>query len=575
MVSIMIISINHLCYNKFSKVIFYTDKIGGVMYMFLRHKAIRIVFIGLILIGLLIGCSPGGEENTDTVKSENNSENPPSINTEELVYANFRDIRDLNPHIYSGELFAQNLLFEGLVKITEDGVIPWLAKDWDISEDGKAYTFYLRQDVSFTDGYKFDAQAVKANFDAIYDNKDRHTWLELIRLLEGFEVVDDYTFRIKLTKPYYPLLTEMALTRPFRFISPNCMIDGTTKDGVDGLIGTGAYVLTENHIDEYAIFDVNENYWGEKPSIKRIIAKVIPDNQIRTLALEKGEIDILYGTNMIDADTYSKFDKMDGFEVTISDPVSTRMLIFNTTDEVLGDLAVRQAISHAVNKAEISEGIFQGLESPADTIFSKKIPYCNVDLEPYEYSVEKAQETLDNSGWILNDNTKIREKNGLALEVDMYYNSNNVTEKTISEYLQSELMKIGVKINILGEEEQSYEDRMKNGDFDITFNISWGTPYDPQSFLGAMRMPVYGDYEAQQGLDEKQKIDDSILKALTVTDERERQELYDYILTTLHEEAVYLPLTYQRNRAVFSDKVKNVTFNPSQFEIPFEKMYIK
>jgi nickel transport system substrate-binding protein len=90
-----------------------------------------------------------------------------------------------------------------------------------------------------------------------------------------------------------------------------------------------------------------------------------------------------------------------------------------------------------------------------------------------------------------------------------------------------------------------------------------------------MRKPVYGDMIAQQGLKDKAKIDESILLALEAVDETERQELYTYVLETLHEEGVYIPLTYERNRAVFSSKVQNVTFNPSQFEIPLDRMKLQ
>ena len=94
---------------------------------------------------------------------------------DEIVAANFRDIRDLNPHNYAGELYAQNILYEGLVSINKDGSIaPQLAEKWEISKDGKEYTFHLRKNVVFSDGEKFDAKAVKANFDAIMENKDRH-----------------------------------------------------------------------------------------------------------------------------------------------------------------------------------------------------------------------------------------------------------------------------------------------------------------------------------------------------------------------------------------------------------------
>ena len=102
-----------------------------------------------------------------------------------------------------------------------------------------------------------------------------------------------------------------------------------------------------------------------------------------------------------------------------------------------------------------------------------------------------------------------------------------------------------------------------------------GIPYDPQSFLSAMKLPVYGDYYAQQGLTQKAEIDQNIADALISTDEEKRQAHYSYVLTTLHEEAVYIPLSYERNRAVFKKEMDNVLFNPSQFEIPFEKMTFK
>ena len=74
-----------------------------------------------------------------------------------LTFANYRDIRDLNPHLYSGEIFAQNLVFEGLVHLGGNGVLePWLAKSWTTSTDGKTYTFILRDDVTFSDGTPFE-----------------------------------------------------------------------------------------------------------------------------------------------------------------------------------------------------------------------------------------------------------------------------------------------------------------------------------------------------------------------------------------------------------------------------------
>ena len=495
---------------------------------------------------------------------------------DEIVAANFRDIRDLNPHNYAGELYAQNILYEGLVSINKDGSIaPQLAEKWEISKDGKEYTFHLRKNVVFSDGEKFDAKAVKANFDAIMENKDRHGWLESVRLFNGFETPDDYTFKIKLKEPYYPMLIELGSIRPFRFISPKAMKNGkSTKNGVDKYIGTGPYVLKSNKTDEEAIFEVNEKYWGKKPAIKTIRVKVIPEEQTRALALEKGDIDIVFGRDMIDSESFKKFKEKKGFSAIMSEPVATRMMLVNTTKGALKDKNVRKALQHVLNKKEISEGIFEGTETPADSILAKTVPYANIDVPVYDYSLDEAKKLLDAAGWVQGADGK-RQKDGKPLVITLNYNADSVSEKAISEYFGQQLAKIGVELKTVGEEEQSYRDRMKKGDFGIVFNISWGIPYDPQSFLGGMRKPVYGDFAAQQGLPEKSKIDESILKGLKTTSESERAELFKYVLTTLQDEAVYIPVTYETNRAIFNDRVKNVKFGTSLYEVPYYSMNLK
>ena len=544
----------------------------------MKKRVLSLCLAGLMAASLA-GCGGAGNtaETTTAAGTETSaaaSETGSSEAKEELVFVNYRDIRDLNPHLYAGEMYAQEMLYETLVNITADGYEGCLAESWDISDDGKTYTFHIRDGVKFSDGEVCDANAIKANFDAIIENKDRHTWLEMMNLLVGVSAPDDKTFVIELSEPYYPLLTELGVTRPFAMISPKAMKDGRTKDGVNAYIGTGPYVLTDFVTDEYAIFEANENYWGEQPKIKKITVKVIPDNQTRILALEKGEIDMIFGKNMIDADAINQYTGNDKFTVSLSDPTSTRQIVLNTTRDVLADKEVRQALQHATNKQAISDGIFYGLEQPADTLFAKTVPYCDIDLEPYAYDVELAQSMLDEAGWVVGAD-KIREKDGQKLNIDLLYNSDSVTEKAIAEYLQSEYQKIGISLNIHGEEEQSYRDNMKAGNFDMVFNICWGTPYDPQSSLAAMRAPVYGDYAAQLGLEDKADIDQAITDILVSTDETKRQELYTFVLTRLHEDAVYIPLTYECNKAIYRSDLQGFHFTQTQYEVPFADFYFE
>lgn len=539
----------------------------------MKKRFPALVLGGILALGLLSGC---GQKEAASSVSTAASEPAAAVNGsgQELVFVNYRDIRDLNPHLYAGEMYAQSILYDTLVSITEDGYEGCLAESWTISEDGKIYTFKIRDGVTFSDGTVCDANAILANFNAIIENKNRHTWLEMMNLLVGVSAPDDHTFVIELSEAYYPMLTELGCIRPFAMISPNCMIDGSTKDGVSGYIGTGPYVLTDFETDQYAVFERNENYWGEKPEIERITVKVIPDNQTRIMALESGEIDLIFGKNMLDADAISQYVDSDKFEVALSNSTSTRHIVLNTTNEILSDTAVRQALQHATNRTAISEGIFYGLEQPADTLYAATVPYCDVELTPYEYSTETASSMLDEAGWIMGS-SGIREKGGKKLELDLLYNSDSVTEKTISEYLQSEYLKLGISLNIHGEEEQSYRDNMKAGNFDMVFNICWGMPYDPQSSLAAMRAPVYGDFAAQQGLADKKEIDQAITDILTTTDEEERQELYRFVLTRLHEDAVYIPLTFECNKALYTKNLQGVHFGTDQYDVPFSDMYFE
>ncbi len=541
--------------------------------MKISRRNFCLLMAGACCTGVLAAC---GSSSSSTASSSAASASAAASGEvrDELIFVNYRDIRDLNPHLYAGEMYAQSILYDTLVSITADGYEGCLAESWDISEDGRTYTFHIRPNVLFSDGEKCDANAILANFNAILENRERHTWLEMMNLLVGVSAPDENTFVIEMSEPYYPMLTELGCIRPFAMISPSCMINGSTKDGVNGHIGTGPYVLTDFVTDEYAVFERNENYWGKAPAIRKITVKVIPDNQTRIMALESGEIDLIFGKNMIDADAISQYLDSDRFTVGLSDPTSTRHIVMNTTREILGDPAVRKALQHATDRQTISDGIFYGLEQPADTLYATTVPYCNVGLKPYEYSTETAAQILDEAGWVLGGD-KMRAKDGRQLALDLLYNSDSVTEKTIAEYLQSEYLKLGISMTIHGEEEQSYRDNMKAGNFDMVFNICWGMPYDPQSSLAAMRAPVYGDYAAQQGLEDKAEIDEAITRILTSTDEAERQELYKSVLTNLHEDAMYLPLTYECNKALYTSALHGVHFGTDQYDVPFADMYFE
>ncbi len=489
-----------------------------------------------------------------------------------LTYSWTSNVGPLNPHAYSpNEMFGQAMLYEPLVKYQADGTVaPWLATSWTVSGDGHVYTFTLRKDVKFSDGAVFDAAAVKANFDTVLANRDQHNWLELANQITKTEALDAATFRLTLKGSYYPVLQELALIRPFRFISPAAIPPEGTAEKILAPVGTGPWKLTETKLGEYDLFTRNETYWGPKPAYDRLMVKVIPDPNSRAVAFETGEIDLIYGAGQISPDTFQRFQAMYPGKTGLSEPLTTEVIALNTNRGATRDRAVRVAINHAVNKDAIVNSVLYGTQKRADALFAPNFPYTNVGLAPYGFDPAKAEALLDEAGWRRADGEAIRAKDGVKLRIELCYVGNNAQQKAISEVIQADLRKIGIDVVLVGEEANAFSTRQRDGEFGMIFGETWGAPYDPHSFVSSMRVPSHADFQAQLGLPLKGELDAKIGEVLVTVDETKRQRLYRDILTALHEEAVYLPLTYSTAPLVAGPKLGTVGFGPTVSEIPFE-----
>ena len=485
------------------------------------------------------------------------------------------NVGPLNPHLYSpNQMFAQNMVYEPLVRYREDGqVVPWLAASWSISEDGRTYTFELREGVMFSNGEPFDAAAARANIDAVLANRERHAWLELANQIVGAEVVAPMTLKLSLKDPYYPALQELALPRPFRFIAPSQFIHGGTKDGIVAPVGTGPWMLTESSLGERDLFSRNDRYWGDAPAYAEVEVQVIPDPNTRAIALRTGQIDMVYGVEgPLSPDSYAEFAALGDFTTGLSAPMETSDLALNTARGATRDLSVRRAINHAVDKGAMIALILHGTERRADTLFAPNVPYADIGLEPYAHNPEQARKILEEDGWTVTGEGQPRSKDGAPLILDLCFVGTDAVAKAKAEILQADLASVGIGINLIGEEESSIYARQRDGRFHLIFNRTWGAPYDPHAFLSSMRVPSHADYQAQLGLADKAEIDRKIGEVLISTDETQRADLYRDLLTRFHEEAVYLPLTYATAMAVARPEVGRLVFGAMSSEIPFEKL---
>ena len=485
------------------------------------------------------------------------------------------NVGPLNPHLYTpNQMFAQSMVYEPLVKYQADGSVkPWLATRWRHSADGKVWTFTLRDDVQFSNGEPFNAQAAVANFQAVLANRQRHAWLELTNQITDVRALSDTQLQITLKSAYYPFLQELALPRPFRFIAPSQFVEGGTLHGINAPIGTGPWVLTTSKLNQYDILVRNERYWGVKPTIEQITVKVIPDPMTRAVAFETGDIDLLYGNEgLLPLDTFARFSHNPAYRTQLSQPIETVMLALNSAKAPTNELAVREALNHAVNKKSLIDNVLYGTQQVADTLFAPSVPYANIGLTPRQYDPNQANQLLEQAGWIRPAGKAIREKHGQPLRIELSFIGTDALSKSMAEIIQADMHQVGVDVTLVGEEESSIYARQRDGRFGMIFNRSWGAPYDPHAFMSAMRVPSHADYQAQQGLADKPLIDKEIGQVLETRDETRRQALYRDILTRLHHDAVYLPISYISMMVVAKPELGVIPYAPIAAEIPFEQI---
>ncbi|MBD2871889.1 nickel ABC transporter substrate-binding protein [Paenibacillus arenilitoris] len=534
----------------------------------------NMLLLMLLLFSIaLAACSGTNTTNNNAGSKEQPSETAPANKMITVSWP--RDVGPMNPHVYNpSQLIAQSMIYEPLVNYTEGGeVVPFLAESWTISEDGKTYSFKIRQNVTFSDGTLFNAKVAKKNFDAVMKHVENHSWLGFIGLLDKTEAVDEYTFNIVLKQAYFPTLQELSVVRPVRFLGEaGFPDDGDTSKGVKEPIGTGPWMLTDYKTDEYAEFTRNPNYWGEQPIADKLVFRIIPDGDTRVLAFEKGELDLIYGEGAISMDAFLQLQDNDDYETQISSPVATRQLVMNTTNAALSDKNVRLALQHGFNKEAMVQGITSGLEDLADSLLSSNFPYAQTNPAPLGYDVEKAKAYLDEAGWLLPEGKSVREKNGKPLEVELIYEKTDQIIKPMAETLQAEWAGIGVKLNLSGLELTEQIKRFRAGQFDLYFFSNYGAPYDPSSFFHIVAEKSFGIAEALANLPMKDELDRQVQEALATTDENKRKELFDAIQTTLHEEGALVPISYIKKTVVYNKKISSFAFPGNRDDNPFSSI---
>lgn len=517
-------------------------------------KIITIMLSLLVLFTMVLsGCSNGGEESKGA-SVENSSEKK----SKELVIGYGIDIKGVNTHICcETKSYILPILYDTLVKLEDGKIKPNLAESWKINKDKTEYIFNLKKNVKFSDGTVFNSKAVKKSLIAVTKNK-RYSWLPISKDLKNIEDIDEYTLKITMKKSTPDLLNNLLQHCPTGIMAPSTIkkMDPVT---IEGSIGTGPYKLSDFKPNKYYTFVKNENYWGKKQVWDKVTLKIIPDSESRMLALSSGEIDAIIGSSFLTFDTINSISKNKKCSLKISDSlVDTRNIKVNSKSKVLSDVKVRKAIGYAINREEIVKSIFSGYEDVYNSWLIKDLPYCNTSLKPYSYDVKKANKLLQDAGWVKVNGSKYRQKNGKELKIEFGWITDYQTDRDLALAVKGYLEKVGINVHAYGSDLDTFTKNFLTRKYDLVLDDMTPVPYQPFVSVETLENKM-GQFVDGLPMYDKLKKDIKIISSSG--DDKEIKKAFKDLVTTIHDQAVTLPIATKKEPAVYNkEKISDIEF---------------
>lgn len=376
--------------------------------------------------------------------------------------------------------YVNRATLDSLVYLTPEGAFtPWLAERWEISADGKTYTFTLRQDVMFSDGTPFDAAAVKANFDHIVAESTNSAQADDMlggELYVGTEVTDQFTAVVRFAEPFAPFLTN-ASTAFLGMYSPAVLAsdpEALRAGGPDVSVGSGPFVMTEFVANDRIVYERNADYaWAPDGfevtdlAINTLNVNIVPEASVRLAALESGELDLATGLtpNLLE-------NVPENIEVTsVSSPGLPYSLFINATNGVFADPLVREAFALGINIGDAVDSVFFGQRDQAWSILTPTTPNAyDASLEGQRaFDQAAAEALLDEAGWTDRNSAGYRTRDGEELSATWYsWTPISEEHKNLASLFANDLKSIGFKLEHKIVEPAEYNEQYGAGTYDIT-----------------------------------------------------------------------------------------------------------
>ncbi|WP_239143985.1 ABC transporter substrate-binding protein [Actinoplanes philippinensis] len=475
---------------------------------------------------LLTGCS------TPSTTDSSNTANT-------LVVATSGEPDTLNPVLGYGTDGA-SLIFDGLV--ARDGrneLVPALAEQLP-TVDATTVTAKLRPGVTFHDGSALTAQDVVFTYRTVLDPKVDSTLRSDLDMIDKVEAPDASTVVFTLKYAYAPFLQRLTLG-----IVPAKALDGQDVNKAafnQKPIGTGPYKVTAWTPGDRLVLAANDSYWGGKPSNSGVVVAFVPDDNVRAQRARAGEFDAVELAPKLAA----------GFPKAVKVPTGDyRGVMLPMKNPVTGDVAIRQALNAAVDRAAMVAGVLGGAGEPAYGPIPPTSPYADPSITP----AADAATILDGAGWTAGADG-VRAKNGQKAAFTLMYPATDSLRKELALAVTADAKKIGIEVTPEGLTWDAITPRMKND----ALIMGWGTPYDPD-FIS---YKLFSSQFAEQGYFnpgsyQSAVVDKALQDGRSVTGSEQRLAAYTSFQKQLATDVPWVFLTYLQHTYVVADGIAGVT----------------
>ncbi|WP_372803014.1 ABC transporter substrate-binding protein [Paracoccus seriniphilus] len=398
--------------------------------------------------------------------------------------------------VAAGQVTWQNV-FEGLVAIGRDGrVVPQLATDWTISEDGLTYSFHLRDDVTFQNGVPFDATTAKFTLERILGENSTNGQKANYTAISGIEAVDATTLVLKLSRRDADLLYWLGYPAAVMVEPGSADSNGTTP------VGTGPFKVDEWRKGDRVLMSAWDGYWGEAPALETVTARFINDPQAQAAALQAGQVDIVGNLNA--PELFAQFTDDPDFHAVAGAGEMEIVAGMNNAKPPFDDLRVRQALMMAVDRPSLVAAVSSGHGTEIGSHFSPANPFYEDLTGEFPYDPQRAKALLAEAGY----------PDGFSFEFKV---PTRPYAQRSAEILQAFFSQIGVNANIQSSDFPAtwIQDVFKDTNYDMTI-VGHAEPLDIGIYARDNYYFNYDNAEFRQQMDQ----------IAAATDETERETGY-------------------------------------------------